>query len=206
MPVLCACGCGEPTRLIKSNMPGRVAGAYSRFITGHQFRKPPKPFTRGLHENEPVLFIPMHDDTICIVDADRVDLARFHWSNSRGYPTRYQNNRVIYMHYEVLPPRGIRCIDHINGNPSDCRRSNLRRATHRQNMQNRKLNKLSTSGFKGVHLDKRTGRYWAYCARVRPSDKVYIGSRDCIEDAARLYDITATARFGSFARLNFPPQ
>lgn len=41
-------------------------------------------------------------------------------------------------------------IDHINGDPSDNRIDNLRKATHSQNMLNRKVGKNSSTGVKGV--------------------------------------------------------
>lgn len=53
-------------------------------------------------------------------------------------------------------------VDHINGDPSDCRRKNLRVTTQRKNTYNAKLSKNSTSGFKGVCFDKHRGRYMAH--------------------------------------------
>lgn len=41
-------------------------------------------------------------------------------------------------------------VDHINGNPLDNRRINLRVCPHAKNMLNRRMSKNNTSGFKGV--------------------------------------------------------
>ncbi len=49
-------------------------------------------------------------------------------------------------------------IDHINGRPDDNRMSNLRAASHSQNMRNRKVSKNNRSGRVGVF--KAPGNKW----------------------------------------------
>ncbi len=57
-----------------------------------------------------------------------------------------------YLHRLVLPidPGSGLEVDHINRDPLDNRRSNLRQATHTLNMQNRGMTSLNTSGHTGV--------------------------------------------------------
>ena len=53
-------------------------------------------------------------------------------------------------------------IDHIDENKTNNAISNLRLATRSENMQNvAKANKNNAQGFRGVYLNKRTGRYMA---------------------------------------------
>lgn len=52
-------------------------------------------------------------------------------------------------------------IDHRNGVTSDNRRRNLRIATRVGNTQNRGLSRNNTSGYTGVSLDRRSGKYVA---------------------------------------------
>jgi hypothetical protein len=48
-----------------------------------------------------------------------------------------------------------RCPGHINGNPLDCRKENLRIVTHKQNCQNiHGLNKANKSGYRNVMWSK----------------------------------------------------
>jgi hypothetical protein len=52
--------------------------------------------------------------------------------------------------------------DHINRNPLDNRKSNLRKATDKENSTNRKIRIDNTSGVTGVSFDKRRGKWWAF--------------------------------------------
>jgi hypothetical protein len=64
----------------------------------------------------------------------------------------YQNHRLIFMMCHGYLPE---FVDHIDGNRSNNRIENLRPASNQQNTYNRKLNKNSTSGIKGVTWHKR---------------------------------------------------
>jgi len=91
-------------------------------------------------------------------------------------------------------------VDHINGDPSDCRRKNLRVTTQRKNTYNAKLSKNSTSGFKGVCFDKHRGRYMAH---IHPGGRMkFLGYYDTPHEAAVAYDRAAASFFGDFARTN----
>ena len=52
-------------------------------------------------------------------------------------------------------------VDHINGDPSDNRKCNLRVCTHSENLKNQKLYKDNTSGYSGVNWDKNKRRWVA---------------------------------------------
>lgn len=120
--------------------------------------------------------------------------------------TRHSNGYIRvghkYLHRLVLGAKKGQIVDHINGNPLDNRRANLRLATRSQNLFNRGRPKHNTSGFKGVHFCKRTKRYRA---SIRANNRVVrLGRFDTAAKAARAYDKAARVHHGDFAQLNFP--
>lgn len=94
--------------------------------------------------------------------------------------------------------------DHINRNPLDNRRKNLRVATNQQNKFNKSKLKNNTSGYKGVTEVKRGNNinYQVYIGHANKN--IYIGFFENAREAAKAYDIAASRYHGKFARLNFP--
>lgn len=91
-------------------------------------------------------------------------------------------------------------VDHINGNGLDNRRNNLRLATRKENARNQKLNKKSTTGFKGVSFHKRDKKY---TAQIKLDKLMHLGYFENPIEAAIAYDTAAKKYFGEFANLNF---
>lgn len=87
--------------------------------------------------------------------------------------------------------------DHINGNPLDNRRDNLRLATSSQNNANKGLRKDNTSGFKGVHFEKHIGKYRAQIKHAGVLRR--LGSFDTPEEAHGAYCTAAREIWGEFA-------
>jgi len=117
---------------------------------------------------------------------------------------RRRRRTILHIHRLITgAPKGMD-IDHINGNPLDNRKSNLRICTHTENMRNRGANKNNTSGYKGVGWHKK-GKKWG--ATIKHNYKsVYIGLYEDKEEAARAYDKKAKELHGEFAYLNFPDE
>lgn len=99
----------------------------------------------------------------------------------------YLAHRIAWAITYGEEPNGF--IDHINRDRSDNRISNLRLATHRQNMCNRKAATHSKSGERGVHQRKENGKWRAYYA-VNGKRK-NVGTFDTFEQAR---DAVRTAR------------
>ena len=108
----------------------------------------------------------------------------------------------VRMHRELMgSPKGM-YVDHINGNGLDNRRANIRIATKQQNCWNRKKRRGNCSSrFKGVSLNKKTGKWTAsiFC----DGQSFYIGLFSDEEAAARAYDAKARELYGEYAWQNF---
>lgn len=88
-------------------------------------------------------------------------------------------------------------IDHINGNGSDNRLSNLRLATHAQNLQNTRRPRNNKCGHKGVAWHSRAKKWRAYIqANGR---RHYLGYFESPEDGHAAYLAAAEKLHGEFA-------
>jgi hypothetical protein len=97
-------------------------------------------------------------------------------------------------------------VQHVNGDPMDCRRENLVVKTHAEKVRgNRKMGTLNgreyTSKFKGVCWIEAKGKWKA---QIRREGVRHIGYFDDEIDAAHAYDEAARECFGEHAWLNFP--
>lgn len=106
------------------------------------------------------------------------------WSWRGGYFRHQYKSKGESLHRAVWrltgknPPR---VIDHIDGNPLNNRRSNLRAATPTLNNQNRKISKTNTSGNTGVSWCAVQLK-WYSCASAGGRSK-NLGYYDCLLEA-----------------------
>ena len=98
-----------------------------------------------------------------------------------------------------MNPDNDKVVDHIDGDKSNCKKSNLRICTPAENSRNGSLNKNNISGYKGVYFDKRKKRWYARAYKGRPFS---LGGFDTAVDAARAYDDAVKKLHGEFARTN----
>ncbi len=119
-----------------------------------------------------------------------------------GYPVTRIKGRNYRLSRLILKPGKNRLVDHINGDPADNRRVNMRLARNVDNQGNMRLSKHNKSGYKGVCFVKAKQRYKA---QISINNKAkHIGYFDTPEEAARAYDTAARFLFGEFACVNFP--
>lgn len=95
----------------------------------------------------------------------------------------------------------IHRIDHIDGNRTNNKLSNLREATDSQNSQNMRKRKTSKSKYKGCSWRART-QVWEVYIRFE-GKRIYLGAAKDEKTAALIYDEGAIKYFGEFANLNF---
>lgn len=114
------------------------------------------------------------------------------------------NGQNILMHRLILQCDQALDVDHINGDGLDNRKNNLRVATRRQNLQNKRKNQNASSQYKGVTWDKRR-RKWKGQIMLNGVN-IDLGRHEHEVTAAACYDVAARKYFGPFARTNFPPK
>jgi hypothetical protein len=92
---------------------------------------------------------------------------------------QYRPYRVIWLYlYGYLPEE----IEHVNGDMSDNRLSNLREVTRRENTTNKRIRSDNTSGFVGVSFSKDTCKYIAYIQDLN-GKTINLGSFACKQEA-----------------------
>jgi hypothetical protein len=206
---------GDRTLYICSNVPGGLGQTVLRPPDGlcPHFR----PNRRQTAWSEPkksddpwVRYIPLTQGLYAKVDASDYGWLSLHkwWAARAGhtyYACRRRNGKLVTMHQEIMVPAEGYVVDHIDGRGWDDRRSNLRNCTRTQNSRNRqKQSKPSTSQYKGVRRNRRTGKCRAYIGHQ--GKKIYLGTFWIEVEAARAYDRAARQYHGPFARLNFPEE
>lgn len=81
------------------------------------------------------------------------------WAISIG-PIRYLAHRIVYSIYHNITIDTL-SVDHIDGNRSNNKISNLRLASHSENCKNVKSHSDGSSKFLGVSWNKRKGKWHA---------------------------------------------
>lgn len=104
------------------------------------------------------------------------------------------------MHRRIMKAKKGEYVDHINHNPRDNRKSNLRLCTNSENNMNRYLQSNSKTGYKGVSWSI-VGNCWRAYIKVR-GQQLHLGYFDTKEQAALAYNEAALVHHGAFAILN----
>lgn len=156
--------------------------------------------------------ISLTQENMAIVDdANFAELNKYKWRTLETAQGVYAARKITINHKEitVLMHREImglkygdkRQVDHINHNPLDNRKCNLRICTHAENGRNRKIQTGTTSKYKGVSWHK-PNKKWR--AAIGYNHKLFhLGNFDNEIDAAKAYDKKAKELHGKFAQTNF---
>ena len=115
-----------------------------------------------------------------------------------SYAVTKVRGRRLYLHRFLLDaPKGME-VDHIDGDPANNRRSNLRLCTRAENGRNVRRRVDNSSGLKGVCWHKRVRRWRA---QIRINGKHgHLGYFETFEQAKAAYDAAAEILFGDFKR------
>jgi hypothetical protein len=135
--------------------------------------------------------------------SNRVKAGSIASTKSHGYITiridsvRYSAHRLAWLYMTGSIPKDA--IDHIDGDPTNNKISNLREATQQQNMYNLRKSVKNTSGYKGVHFHKGTSK-WRAVVTVDNKPK-HLGLYLTPEEANIAYTSWCIQNRGEFARI-----
>ena len=125
---------------------------------------------------------------------------RYKFYAVRNIPISNNKQTIISMHRLIMKPDKGMVIDHLDGNPLNNQKNNLRICTHSDNMRNCKISIKNTSGYKGVSFLKKKN---TYKSAIKFNKKtIYLGLFTNPVDAARAYNAAALKYHGEFAHLN----
>lgn len=137
-----------------------------------------------------------------IDDGDFEMLSAFKWHAVKWrhvyYAQAWINGGEMSMHRFLLAAKREEIADHINGDGLDNRRENLRLVPPAVNRLNSRLSRNNTSGFKGVYLQKKTGK-WTAMIGTRTNGKLvstHLGTFATPEEASAAYQAAVRERYG----------
>jgi len=169
---------------------------YRRVRYGYRFRR--IKLTRGKYA------------IVDVEDFERLNKYKWHCTHY-GYAVRAEYERSgkgkrqvgVHMHKMVCPAPDGMVVDHVNRNSLDNRKSNLRVATQRQNVWNRKfVRKGGKTRYDGIRWDKNREK-WQVRLTIKGRRESFGYYADEVE-AAKAYDEAAKRYRGEYACLNFP--
>jgi hypothetical protein len=146
---------------------------------------------------------------VTIIDKEDIDLADFSWYAMSAYNDRFYAcrkgkllHRIIYSRIIKRPLKHNEYVCHINDDPLDNRRSNLRLGTASQAHYSDRRKSDNSSGYIGVTWSNYHKK-WEARLKVDKCNK-HIGYYDTPLAAAQARDRAAIDLHQEYARLNFP--
>lgn len=140
-----------------------------------------------------------------IIDEDNYDrVSQFNWSikNVDGYVGRATEcgSVTILLHRFILNAPDDKQVDHINNNPLDNRKENLRLCDQTQNNMNARKRIRASSRYKGVTFDRVNNKWRAQISINKKAKN--LGRFNTEKEAALEYNRVAFQVYGEFAKLN----
>ena len=124
--------------------------------------------------------------------------------NNGGATENFYIHRVIASRMESRKLSSLEVVDHINGNPFDNRRINLRVVSYADNAHNKASSRPDTSSSKYHGVSKFQDRWKAQIAFK--GEDIYLGLFDSESEAAEAFDLAALKYYRNNAYLNFTDQ
>lgn len=117
-----------------------------------------------------------------IIDKNDIEkVKQYKWRLSDGRVMTTIGRKNIFLHRYILDAPKNKKVDHINRNPLDNRRHNLRLCTTQENNRNKRMLNENTSGVTGVYYSKRDKKW---IAQIKINNKgIHLGAHEDLEYA-----------------------
>ncbi len=130
------------------------------------------------------------------------ELSKVGWYLNNKYISGTINGKTIRLHRYLLDAPDNLFVDHIDGNPLNNKKSNLRLATKEENSYNKIKYKNTIHQYKGITYIKKNINNPFYVSITKDTKNYTVGHFDTEIKAAIAYNIKAKELFGEFANLN----
>ena len=118
-----------------------------------------------------------------------------------GYIVTSYNGKSAYaLHRYIMKVNREECIDHINRNRVDNRKSNLRVSTIQQNNCNKDNSNNYSSGHKGISWNKAISKWETYIDKNY--QRIRLGYFTDLEEAIKVREQAENQYFGEFSCIN----
>lgn len=128
---------------------------------------------------------------IDLEDIDKVKNIKW-WKNERGYV----NSKNIMLHKLIMDCPKNKVVDHINHDPLDNRKSNLRICSQNENRFNSRIRKDNTTGYPGIMFIKKSNKYRAKITKNGITHN--LGYFNTLEEAIKVRKEAEEKYFGEF--------
>lgn len=160
------------------------------------YKKPYKT-NKYIIEDDYVIGYTFYDEEFLLDLEDLEKVNKYYWHKKPlGYMSSKKGKREIKLHRLIMDAKDGEVVDHINHNPADNRKSNLRKVTHQQNMFNKVKYKNNKSGYKGVVWNKRDQKW---VSRISINKKqVELGRFHSLEEAVKVRKEAEVKYYGDY--------
>lgn len=139
-----------------------------------------------------------------IIDLEDIEKVKYHkWRMNHGHvvtgsPSKGTQRDVSHIVLDFDARISNKVVDHIDGNPFNNRKNNLRIISQADNVKNQSLSTRNTSNFKGVSYDKERNR-WASEIRFN-HNRIHFTRRQDKREAVYQRLIAEQLLFSEFVR------
>ena len=161
-----------------------------------------------------MLSIPLTNGGAALIDACDAHMApamrwRKQWSYRDGERVKvasvvsgsHRKGTLVLLHRFLMNAPTGTVVDHIDGDPLNNTRANLRVCSPSENAKNRAMNYNSKLNRKGVYVVREPGKTTCFRSRIQVDGRrINLGRFDTAEEASVAYAEAASHYFGEFAR------